>query len=205
MFHGSLPQTAQKVAWRGGPHHPRPHHCFRGQCARRQWNRVLVAWETCHSLGWIGGRQPKRRHQCGRGVSARRVGALWVARSNSFEAGLAGLARRLLVHSALWRTQAMGLQMVVANIELAASQGCTLVVYYFNGMKGKGKVENFTTAGEEHMRREAICRCKDAFLQSDSFKDALKAGLKHLSKETGPDSSSPYSREEHRLFLAALE
>ena len=71
-------------------------------------------------------------------------------------------------------------------------------------MRGQGKVENFTTAGEEHVRRETIFLCKDAFLKSDNFKHALEAGLKHLSKEQGPDSSSPYSREVHRLFLASL-
>ena len=92
----------------------------------------------------------------------------------------------------------------IANIELAVSQECTLVVYYFNGMKGHGKVKDFATAGEEHMRREAIFRCKDTFLQSKSFEDAYEAGLKHLSKQQGPDSSSPYSREVHRLFLASL-
>ena len=92
----------------------------------------------------------------------------------------------------------------IANVELAVSQECTLVVYYFNGMRGNGKVADFTTAGKEHVHREAIFRCKDAFLKSDSFKNALDAGLKHLSKEQGPDSSSPYSREVHRLFLAWL-
>ena len=71
-------------------------------------------------------------------------------------------------------------------------------------MKGQGKVKDFTTAGEEHMRRESIFRCKDTFLQSKSFLDALEAGLKHLPKEQGPDCSSPYSREVHRLFLASL-
>ena len=92
----------------------------------------------------------------------------------------------------------------IDNVELAVSQDCTLVVYYFNGMKGNGRVKDFTTAGEEHMRREAIFRCKDAFLKSDTFQNALEAGLKQLSKEQGPDSSSPYSREVHRLFLATL-
>ena len=92
----------------------------------------------------------------------------------------------------------------IANIEQAVSQECTLVVYYFNGMRGQGKVKDFTAAGEEHMRREAILRRKDAFLESDSFQNTLESGLKHLSKEQGPDSSSPYSREVHRLFLASL-
>jgi len=54
------------------------------------------------------------------------------------------------------------------------------------------------------MRREAIERRKDAFLKSEGFCNALEAGLKHLPKEKGPDSSSPYSREVHRLFLAWL-
>ena len=71
-------------------------------------------------------------------------------------------------------------------------------------MKGKGKVKDFTTAGEEYVRREAIFRSKDAFLKSDNFRNALEAGLKYLSKEQGPDSSSPYSREVNRLFLATL-
>jgi len=92
----------------------------------------------------------------------------------------------------------------IGNIEQAASQGCTLAVYYFNNKKGQGKVKDFTTAGEEHMRREAIERRKDAFLKSEGFCNALEAGLKHLPKEKGPDSSSPYSREVHRLFLAWL-
>ena len=92
----------------------------------------------------------------------------------------------------------------IANIEKAVSKKCPLVVFYFNGMRGQGKVKDFTTAGEEHARREAICRGKDAFLQSDSFSNALKAGLGLLSKKPGPDSSSPYSREVHRLFLATL-
>ena len=92
----------------------------------------------------------------------------------------------------------------IANIEQAVSQECTLVVYYFNSMKGQGKVKDFTTAGKEHVRREAIFRSKDAFLKSEGFQNALEAGLKHLSKEQGPDSSSPYSREVHRLFLATL-
>ena len=92
----------------------------------------------------------------------------------------------------------------IANIEQAVSQKCTIVVYHFNGMRGAGKVEDFTTAGKENLRREAICRCKDAFVKSKGFKDSLMAGLKHLSKEQGPDSSSSYSREVHRLFLATL-
>ena len=92
----------------------------------------------------------------------------------------------------------------IANVDEAASQKCTLVVYYFNGMTGEGKVKDFTTAGSEHMRREAIFGCKDVFLESESFQTALEAGLKRLSKDKGPDSSSPYSREVHRLFLAWL-
>ena len=78
------------------------------------------------------------------------------------------------------------------------------MVYYFNGRRGRGKVEDFTTAGDENLRREAIERCKEVFLESEAFRNAFAAGLKHLPKEKGPDSSSPYSREVHRLFLATL-
>ena len=47
----------------------------------------------------------------------------------------------------------------IANVEQAVSDKCTLVVYYVNGMRGKGKVRDFTNAGKEHARREAIFRC----------------------------------------------
>ncbi|CAE6913168.1 unnamed protein product [Symbiodinium natans] len=92
----------------------------------------------------------------------------------------------------------------IANIELAVEQGATLVVYYFNGKRGEGKVKDFSTAGQEHLRREQISRRRADFQNSEDFRKAFEAGLKHLSAEPGPDASSPFSREVHRLFLAWL-
>ena len=89
-------------------------------------------------------------------------------------------------------------------MELAVEQGAILDVYYFNGKRGQGKVQDFTTAGREHLRREVIFRRKADFQKSDEFGSALAAGLENLSKEEGPDSSSPFSRELHRLFLSWL-
>ena len=77
-------------------------------------------------------------------------------------------------------------------------------MYCFNKMAGKGKVQSFTTAGEEHLRREEMFKQKSEFKKSESFLKALHAGLEKLSTDKGPDSSSPYSREEHRLFLSWL-
>jgi len=54
------------------------------------------------------------------------------------------------------------------------------------------------------VRREAIEQRREIFLESEAFRNALEAGLKHLPKDKGPDSSSPYSREVQRLFLAWL-
>lgn len=92
----------------------------------------------------------------------------------------------------------------IKNVETAVRNGSTLEVYFFNGKKGLGKVKDFTTAGEEHRRREHIFSKKAKFEQSPAFRKALDAGLVHLSDEKGSDSSSPYSREVHRLFLAWL-
>ena len=65
--------------------------------------------------------------------------------------------------------------------------GCALLeVYYFNGKRGRGKVEDFTTAGSERMRREQISSKKSEFQETQSFKGALDAGLQRLSKEKGP-------------------
>ena len=77
-------------------------------------------------------------------------------------------------------------------------------VYFFKGMKGQGKVEDFSTAGEEHLRREAIQGKKQDFLQSKAFSDACDKGIECLSRDPRGDSSSQYSREVQRLFLACL-
>ena len=90
----------------------------------------------------------------------------------------------------------------IQNVETAVQQNCTLEVYYSEGKVGRGKVKSFATAGAEHLRRAQILRKKPIFENSDLFKEA--AGLEHLSQERGPDSSSPHSKEVHRLFLSWL-
>ena len=93
----------------------------------------------------------------------------------------------------------------IQNIEEAVEKGAELEVYFFEKMKGKGKVENFATAGAEHVRREQIFRRKGEFKESQEFESAVTAGLEELSKKKCGDASSQYSREEHRLFLAWLD
>ena len=92
----------------------------------------------------------------------------------------------------------------IANIESARREGAEMEVYFFKGMKGGGKVEDFSTAVEEHLRREAIQGKKRHFLRSQAFSDACDGGIEGLSKEPFGDSSSQYSREVQRLFLAWL-
>ena len=93
----------------------------------------------------------------------------------------------------------------IQNIEEAVNKRAELQVYFFDKMKGKGKVENFSTAGAEHVRREQIFRRKGEFKESQNFKSAVSAGLERLSKKKCGDGSSQYSREEHRLFLSWLD
>ena len=69
---------------------------------------------------------------------------------------------------------------------------------------GKGKVRSFATAGQENLRREELNRRRSDFEKSDQFQEAVNAGLDGLSKKPRGDSSSPYSREVNRLFLAWL-
>ena len=89
------------------------------------------------------------------------------------------------------------------NIEQAVAEGAELEVYYFEGMVGKGKVEHFLTAGKEHLRREEILGRKADFMKSEEFL-AIKNDLENLQKEPRGDSTSQYSREVQRLFLASL-
>ena len=77
-------------------------------------------------------------------------------------------------------------------------------VYFFKGMKRRGKVRDFSTAGNENLRREAIQEKQKDFLQSQAFSEACHQGIECLSKEPREDSSSQYSREE-RHFMEASE
>lgn len=70
-------------------------------------------------------------------------------------------------------------------------------------MVGKGKVKNFLTAGKEHLRREAISAQKKDFMKSQGFL-AVKDHLEQLQKDPTGDSTSQYSREVQRLFVASL-
>ena len=92
----------------------------------------------------------------------------------------------------------------VANIEKAVRYGAELNVFFFEKKKGQGKVQSFATAGQENLQREAIWQRKAEFEESMEFQTAKAAGLHKLSKCKRLDSSSQYTREWQRLFLAWL-
>ena len=92
----------------------------------------------------------------------------------------------------------------VANIEKAFEYGAELNVFFFEKKKGQGKVQSFATAGQESLRRDAIWQRKAEFEESMEFQTAKAAGLHKLSKCKRLDSSSQYTREWQRLFLAWL-
>jgi len=91
-----------------------------------------------------------------------------------------------------------------ANIEKAVRCGVELQVFFFENMKGQGKVQSFATAGAEHCQRERIWQKKEEFKESVAYREAVAAGLDSLSKDAGEDSSSQHSRELQRLFWAWL-
>ena len=76
--------------------------------------------------------------------------------------------------------------------------------YFFENMKGQGKVQSFATAGAEHCQRERVWQKKKEFEASADYREAVAASLDSLSKDVGEDSSSQHSREFQRLFLAWL-
>ena len=90
------------------------------------------------------------------------------------------------------------------NVETAVESGAELEVYFMANLVGKGKVECFDTAGNEHLLREQIQGKLAHFQDSPHFQEAVAAGLDGLSREPREDSTSRYSREVHRLFLAWL-
>ena len=92
----------------------------------------------------------------------------------------------------------------IANIEKAVEYGAEINVFFFEKKKGQGKVQSFATAGQENLRREAISQRKAEFEESVEFQNAKAAGLGKLSKCKRLDSSSQYTREWQRLFLAWL-
>ena len=91
-----------------------------------------------------------------------------------------------------------------ANVEKAVRCGVELQVFFFENMKGQGKVQSFTNAGAEHCQRERIWQKEKEFKESVAYREAVAAGLDNLSKDAGEDSSSQHSRELQRLFWAWL-
>ena len=88
---------------------------------------------------------------------------------------------QLLVRSPLWGTQAMGLTLV-DKVD-SKHRTCTWGRgrnggVLFKGMNGEGKVRGFSTAGEEHLRREAIQDKKQDFVQSRSFLKTLPLSIR---------------------------
>ena len=91
-----------------------------------------------------------------------------------------------------------------ANVEKAVRHGVELQVYFWKGLRGKGKATSFALVGQENQRLYAIDEKRQQFLSSAIFQEALSAGLEGLSKDCGEEGTSQYSREVDRLFLAWL-
>ena len=87
------------------------------------------------------------------------------------------------------------------NVEIAVESGAELEVYFMANLVGRGKVESFQTAGKDQKQVQGkLTQFKD----SPHYLEAVAAGLNGLSREPREDSTSRYSRELHRLFLAWL-
>ena len=53
----------------------------------------------------------------------------------------------------------------------------------FQRHEGQRKAQDFSTAGEEHLRRDAIQAKKQEFFQSQAFSNACHEGIEGLSKD----------------------
>ena len=91
----------------------------------------------------------------------------------------------------------------IANIEKAVREGAELQVYYFEAMKGQGHVQDFNTAGNEHLRREALNGLQRTFESLPEYAEVLSAANR-LSNAKNSAGSSQCSREKRRLFLEWL-
>ena len=78
-------------------------------------------------------------------------------------------------------------------------KGAELQVYYFEGMKGQGHVQDFSTAGQENLRREELNGRQKSFEFLPEY-----AALVRLSDAKNAAGSSQRSREKRRLFLESL-
>ena len=175
------------------------HRVSRQSSSRHQQMRLLMARQIRVCLGRPGHRQPQWRHQRGCGFSPMGFEAFRRSRHNSRRGKATG---QLLVRSPLWGAEAVGLPLV-DKVDRKHRKSAWWRRGN-GGLKGKGKVQDFSTAGEEHLRREAIQAKKRHFLQSQAFSNACDEGIEGLSKDPRGDSSSQYSREVQRLFLAWL-
>ena len=88
----------------------------------------------------------------------------------------------------------------IENIHKATQYGAVLHVYFWQGLRSKGKVASFATVGQENLVRESVRKKMQDFERSKEYEDAKQAGLLKLSNEKRYDRSSQQSREVQRLF-----
>ncbi|CAK9046475.1 unnamed protein product [Durusdinium trenchii] len=88
----------------------------------------------------------------------------------------------------------------IENIHKAMQYGAVLHVYFWQGLRSKGKVASFATVGQENLVRESVRKKMQDFERSKEYEDAKQAGLLKLSNEKRYDRSSQQSREVQRLF-----
>ena len=82
-----------------------------------------------------------------------------------------------------------------------------LQVYYFEGLKGKGKIKSWSACRDDAVKRDALWERKQAFLGSLPVPERTR--LAELSSEQRDDSrgetpGSARGDEEDRLFMASL-
>ena len=93
------------------------------------------------------------------------------------------------------------------HIETAVAHQQRLQVYYFEGMKGKGKIESWGACKDDALRRDTFWPRKQTFLRGLPAKE--RARLDELSTKPRDDSKGEVpgtekGDEEERLFMASL-
>ena len=167
--------------------------------------RLLLAWEIWVRLGYLVARQfVAGQFECCSGLPSGKLQRLQYAWTNSHSRRFEG---KLLVCATIWWRETLGLRLVEpldCQYWRGSSWGCWLASLLLRENDGQGQGPILCNTGQEQLRREAIYRRENEFRESPEFLAAKLAGVEALSTERGPDSSSQYTREVQRLFLAWL-
>ncbi|CAK9018611.1 Uncharacterized protein SCF082_LOCUS14158, partial [Durusdinium trenchii] len=175
---------------------------FEGKISEEPGTACIASWPGLYATAWHYLARQARGGQTSAAVVFLPEGTQYYGNHSPIpeEEGLCGACWCLALYGEEKEWGCQWWSVWIENIHKAMQYGVVLHVYFWEGLRSKGKVASFATVGQENLVRESVRKKMQDFERSKEYADAKQAGLLKLSDRKRYDGSSQHSREVQRLF-----